>query len=248
MTSRRIDSSHRQQLRQVFGDNDSRRQSGRAFSGVSWGLSCGASCPQAATGARRIHIMSNRVGLGGAMDQRRQAAEERSPTPFSLFRCRFRLRAYLEAAPQGQMDVDALHALLRLYADQGRLRGIQRQLALRHESQIRAANLVLRLDDLEGAPAVGQGLGENLLAFSRGNLGGECVFDLAKCAQPHGGVRGDGLFLLSGPNLDLRLERTAPEDGHQQVGAEVPDRVAAILEHEEVARDRADAGGIVCLA
>ena len=37
----------------------------------------------------------------------------------------------LEAAAERQVQVDALHALLGLHADERRLRGVQRQLPLR---------------------------------------------------------------------------------------------------------------------
>ena len=66
---------------------------------------------------------------------------------------------------------------------QRRLRGVQRELALRHEAQIGAADLELRLHDLERALAVGQRLGENLLAIARGDLGRQRVLDLAEGAQ-----------------------------------------------------------------
>ena len=41
---------------------------------------------------------------------------------------------------------------------------------------------------------------------------------------------------------DLGLERAASVDRREQAGAEVPHRVVVVLEHEELARDAADAG------
>ena len=85
-------------------------------------------------------------------------------------------------------------------------------------------------------------LRQDLLALARGDLGGQGAFHFAEGAQAHGGVLGDRLFLLGGPNLDLRLERAASEDRREQAGADVPDRIVVILQHEQLARDRAEAG------
>ena len=52
----------------------------------------------------------------------------------------------------------ALDALLGLHADERRLRRVQRELPLRHEPQVGAADLELRLHDLERALVVGERL------------------------------------------------------------------------------------------
>ena len=64
------------------------------------------------------------------------------------------------------MQIDALHALFGLHANQRGLRGEQRELALRHEAQIGAANLELRLHDVVRTAVIGEGLREDLFAFA----------------------------------------------------------------------------------
>ena len=104
--------------------------------------------------------------------------------------------------------------------------------------EIGAADLELRLHDLERALTVGERLREDLLALARGDFRGQRILDLTEGPEADRCVRGDGLFLLRRPNLDLPLEGAAPEDGREQVGADVPDGVVAILQHEQFARDR----------
>ena len=142
-----------------------------------------------------------------------------------------------EAAAQREVQVDALDALLGLGADQGRLGRDGGELALGDEAQVGAADLELRLHDLEGAPVVGEGLRQDLFAIARGELGGERALDLAERLQADGGVGRDGLFLFRRADLDLGLQRAPLVDRRQQVGAEVPDRIVAVLQDEEVARD-----------
>ena len=103
------------------------------------------------------------------------------------------------------MKVHALDALLGLDANEPGARGVQRELPLRHEPQIRAAHLVLALHDLEGALAVGERPGEDLLAIARRQLRRQGVLDLAEGAQADAGVGRDRLLLLHGPDLDWVL-------------------------------------------
>ena len=142
------------------------------------------------------------------------------------------MRASLEAAAEGEVQVDALHALLGLDANEGGLRGVQRQLPLGNESQVRRADFELRADDLERSLTVALRLRQNLLAFARGDFSRERVLDLAERAQADGSVGGDRLFLLGRPDLDLCFQLAAPEDWHQETGAEIPDWVVAVLKDE----------------
>ena len=71
------------------------------------------------------------------------------------------------------------------------LGGVERQLPLRHEAQVGAADLELRLHDLERALVVGQGLRQDLLALARGDLGRERVLHFAERAQPDARVGRD---------------------------------------------------------
>ena len=80
------------------------------------------------------------------------------------------------------------------------------------EAQVGAADLELRLHDLERALVVGERLRQDLLALARGDLRGQRVLDFAERAQADRRIRGDRLLLLGGPDLDLRLERAALVD------------------------------------
>ena len=64
------------------------------------------------------------------------------------------------------MQVHALDALLGAHADDRRLRRVQHQLALGDEAQVSAADLELRLHDLEGALIVGLRLGQDPFAIA----------------------------------------------------------------------------------
>ena len=140
------------------------------------------------------------------------------------------------------MQVDALHALFGLHAKKPGLGRVQRELPLRHESQVGAADLELGPHDVERALTVGERLREDLLALAGGDLRGEGILDLAERAQADRRVRCDCLLLLGGSDFDLCFQRPAFVDRRHQVGAEVPDWIAAILENEQLARDRAGAG------
>ena len=139
------------------------------------------------------------------------------------------------------MEVHALHPLFGLDPDERGACRDQSQLPLLDEPEIGAPDLELGLDHGERLLTVGERLRQDLLALARGDLGGQCAFDFAKGAQAHHCILGDRLFLLGCPNLDLRLERAAPVDRRQEIGAEAPHRIAVILQHEQVARDGADA-------
>ena len=148
----------------------------------------------------------------------------------------------LEAAAEREVEIHALHALLGLHPDQRGARGAQRQLPLLDEPEIGAPDLELGLHHGQRLLIVGERLRQDLLALARGDLGGQRAFHFAKGAQSHRGILGDRLFLLGGANLDLRLERAAPEERREQAGADVPHRIVVILQHEQLARDRAEAG------
>ena len=70
-----------------------------------------------------------------------------------------------EAAAEREMEVDALHPLFGLDADERRARRIEGELPLVDEAKIGAADLELRLHDIEGALAVGERLPRG---FARG--------------------------------------------------------------------------------
>jgi hypothetical protein len=91
--------------------------------------------------------------------------------------------------------------------------------------------------------AVAQGLDQDLLALAGRGLRGERAFHFAERAHADRGIRGHRRLLLRGPNLHLRLERAPLVDRGEQVGAEIPDRIVVILQHEEIAGNAADAGG-----
>ena len=140
-----------------------------------------------------------------------------------------RLWRELEAAAERKVEIHALDALLGLHPDERGARGVQRKLPLLDEPEIGAPHLELGLHDGERLLIVGERLRQDLLALARGDLGCQCAFHFSKGAHSHRGILGDRLFLLGRPNLDLRLERAAPEQRRQQVGAEVPHRIVVIL-------------------
>jgi hypothetical protein len=69
----------------------------------------------------------------------------------------------------------------------------------------------------------------------------ERVLDLAERARSDAPVFGDRHLLVRRAHVDLRLERAAREDRHEQVASDAPDRVVLFLEEYELARDRAHA-------
>jgi hypothetical protein len=89
-------------------------------------------------------------------------------------------RADREAAAQGQMQIDALNALLGLHQNQRGLRGVDRELTLRHGAHIGRADAVLCLDDLEGALVVGERLCQEQLAVVRGQLRRQRILDFTE--------------------------------------------------------------------
>ena len=109
--------------------------------------------------------------------------------------------------------------------------------------RIRAPHLELDLHDTERLLAVAEHLRQDLLPLARSEFDGERVLDLSEGPQAHGSVLGEGLLLFGRPDFDLPLERAAGEERGEQVGADAPDRVVVILQHEQVARDRAHTGG-----
>ena len=112
-----------------------------------------------------------------------------------------RLWRELEAATERKVEIHALHALLGLHVDQRGSRGVQRKLPLLDEPEIGAPDLELGLHHRERLLIVGERLRQDFLPLARGDLGCQCAFHFAERAQSYRGVLGDGLFLLSRPNL-----------------------------------------------
>ena len=132
----------------------------------------------------------------------------RSITGAAALSLRLRRR---EAAAQRQVQIHALHPLLGLHRISADSRARTRSCALGDEAQVGAADLELRLHDLERATVVGERLRQDPLAFARGESPPtSAALDLAEGAETDDRVVGNGQLLFRGADLDLRLEGAAP--------------------------------------
>ena len=95
------------------------------------------------------------------------------------------------------MQIHPLDALLGLHADQRRLGREQRELALRDEAQVGAADLELRLHDLERALVVGQRLRQDPFAIARGESRRRARPRPRRTPQADGRVGGNRLLLFA---------------------------------------------------
>ena len=141
------------------------------------------------------------------------------------------------------MEVDPLHEPLGLHAHERGSRAVDGELLLPDATQIAGADVVANPRQLERPLILGRRSGEHLLAPAGRGLGGERVLDLGERAGADPAVIRDRLALLGRADPDLRLERAACEQWREQAATCAPDRIVAILEHEQLAREVVDRSG-----
>ncbi len=134
-----------------------------------------------------------------------------------------------KAAAEREVEVDALHALFGLHAEQRRAVGDERDLPLFDGAQVAAADLVARARQMSTARWLSTSCAVRMRSRSRIASSLAMASSTSPNARrPMDAYSATACFLLFGANLDLRLERAAREEGHQQVGAGAPHRIVAI--------------------
>src|SRR5688500_11692730 len=142
-----------------------------------------------------------------------------------------------EASAEREVQVDALHEALGLYAQQRGARGVQRQALLLHRAQVAGADAEAHVRKLERARVAGHRLAQDDLTPVQRKGAGQRIFDLAEGARADARILRKRLLLLRGADLDLRLQLPAEEERRGERGTGAPHRDVTVLEDEELARD-----------